>query len=198
MSYLRNKISNAVTASLDAQGVVYRALIAQKVAATQQVSPDPSVKGEEGAAFTIRAGEPLWEDIPIERAETFANRVLAGVLDPAGAAVDTRAILSDGLDRDITITAATYTPNAAIKGAETNSRTVSIIDVTEAAAPVTAAKAALVAGVESPAGVEKALGLEEAAKLKVKAGANVVANSAHVGTGIPDPGGIVLVTYTHD
>lgn len=198
MSYLRNIITNAVTADLDPQGVVYRTLIGQKLASDTTVSPDQTVQGNEAASgtFTVRAGEPIWEDMPVERAEQHPNRVLAGVLDAAAVGVDTQAILSRGLDRDITITAAEYTPNGAIKGAATNFRTVSIVSGDEEASPVTNAKLAYESGVNAAAGAESALALESG--VKVKAGVNVVAVSKHSGTGIADPGGIVLVTYTHD
>jgi hypothetical protein len=198
MNYLRNKLTNVVTAGLDPNGEVYNLLAAQRVTQDTEVTPDPSVEGLFGGPYTVHAGQTVWEDVPQRRAAEFPNRCLVGLLDPAAIAADTRVNLSTGLERDITITAATYTPKETIKGADTNSRTISVIDVTESASPVTAAKAALTNGIESPAGVAKALTLEEAAKLKVKAGSNVVANSAHVGTGIADPGGLVIVTYTHN
>lgn len=199
MSYLRNVVTNAVTADLDTNGVVYQTLTKQRTTADQTITPDSSVKGNEApGSLTLRAGSPIWEDMPEERAELHATRVLAAVLDPAGAAVDTRTTLSRGLERDIVITAAEYQPSAAIKGAATNFRTISIIAGDELASPVTAAKLAFEAGTNAGENVETALTLEEAAKLKVKAGINVVADSKHSGTGIADPGGIVLVTYTHD
>jgi hypothetical protein len=200
VSYLRNILKNVVTAELSSESPVYRALIAQRTTASSNtVTVDPSVQMEEGTStYTIGANEPVWEEIPSERAVTFASRVLAGVLDPAAVAVDTRAILSPALSTDITITAVEYTPVAAVKGAATNFRTISVITAPEAASPVTAAKLALEAGINLVAGEENTITLEEAAKLKAKAGVSVVAASTHSGTGIADPGGIVLVTYTHD
>lgn len=196
MSYLRNILTNAVTSDLDPQGVVYQALIKQRTSKDERVTPDASVKGNEGTTFTVKSGSPVWEDMPVERAELHATRVLAGVLDPAAVGVDTQAILSRGLDRDITITGATYTPNEGIKGAATNFRTVSIVAGDELASPATNAKIAFEAGINAVAGEPSSLTLESG--VKAKAGINVVAVSKHSGTGIADPGGIVLVNYTHD
>jgi hypothetical protein len=206
MSYLRNILTNVVTAALDYEGAAYRALIAQRTTAVATVTPDPNVAMEEGGPYTIGIGEPIWEEVPSERASTFPNRCLVGVLDAAAVGADTQVLLTAGLTNDITVTKATYTPVSAIKGADTNSRTLKILSGTETGvwhekeAPTTniVAKAALVKEIESAAGAEKALTLESSEKLAVKAGTNVVAVSQHVGTGIADPGGIVLVTYTHD
>src|ERR1700748_2279371 len=127
MEYLRNILTNTVTNLLDPESDVYRALIEQKVSGEHTVTPDPNVKGEEGTSYTVRSGEPLWESIPVERADAFTDRCLVGVLDAAAAGVDSQTTLTNGLDKDITITAAEYQPSAAIKGAATNFRTIEIV-----------------------------------------------------------------------
>ena len=207
MSYLRNILTNVVTANLDRESEQYLALVKQRTtAASNTVTPDPNVAMVEGGSYTIGAGEPIWEDIPGERAAKFASRCIVGVLDATLVGGDSQALLTGGLADDITVTGVTYNPVAAIKGADTNSRTMSVVSGTEsgvwhekeADTVNVIAKLALVKEVESAANAEKKLTLEEAGKLKVTAGTNVVAISLHVGTGIVDPGGIVLVTYTHD
>lgn len=197
MSYLRNILTNVVTAELDYQSSEYQTLILQRTtAASNTITPDPNVKMEEGLSYTIGANEPIWEDIPEERAELFTNRALVALLDAAAIAVDTQAVLSKGLTRDITITKVTYSPKAAIKGAATNFRTLSIVAGSEEASPATVAKYAFESGDNAEAEVEKEITLESGHT--AKAGLNLIVKSVHSGTGIADPGGIVLVTYTHD
>jgi hypothetical protein len=197
MSYLRNILTNVVTAPLEYQGAEYQTLITQRTtAASNTVTPDPNVKMEEGLAYTIGANEPIWEDIPEERAELFTKRCYVGILDAAAVGVDTQCVLTAAVTRDITLTAVTYRPNAAIKGAATNFRTVSIVDASEAASPVTLAKYAFEASDNAEAEVEKEIPLESGHT--AKAGVNLIAKSVHSGSGIADPGGVVLVTYTHD
>lgn len=206
MSYLRNILTNVATVDLERESEAYLALVKQRTTAVSTVTPDPNVAMTEGGTYTIGVGEPIWEDIPAERAAKFASRCVVGVLDATLVAGDSQALLTSGLPDDITVTAVTYNPVAAIKGADTNSRTMSVVSGTEsgvwhekeADTVNVVAKLALVKEVEVPSNAEKKLTLEAAEKLKVTAGTNMVAISLHVGTGIIDPGGIILVTFTHD
>lgn len=113
--------------------------------------------------------------------------------------------LAVGVDRDYTVEApydgvvsgASYTPVATITGADTNSRTLSVINKGQAGAgTAVAASLALTAGVNAPGYDEKALTLSGTpANLVVAAGDVLVFRSLHVGTGIADPGGAYSVQF---
>lgn len=206
MSYLRNILNNTATLDIDSNSEIYRALISQRTtAASNTITPDPAVEYEEGSTFTIGPNEPIWEEVPVERQQKLSSFVMAAILPPAALAVDTQAVLSAALGHDITATAVTYRPAAAIVGAASNYRTIAVVYETESGewkekeAPKvpTLAKLAFSSGaVTAEKEVEKAITLE--AGVKVKAGLNLVATSVHTGTGLVDPGGLVLVTFTQD
>lgn len=91
----------------------------------------------------------------------------------------------------------TYTPVAAVTGANTNSRTLTVTERGAAGSGSTnVATLALVSGVNAAADAEKALTLSAAANLVVAAGDVLTFESTHVGTGIADPGGQVLIEFT--
>jgi hypothetical protein len=93
------------------------------------------------------------------------------------------------------VTSVTYTPSAAITGANTNSRTLTLVNKGQSGAGTTVvAELALVSGVNPAANDEKALTLSAtAANLVVAEGDVLTFVSTHVGTGITDPGGHVEV-----
>lgn len=95
-----------------------------------------------------------------------------------------------------TVTAVTYTPDATITGANTNSRTVNLVNKGQTGVGTTViATLAFVSGVNATAGDEKAIPLSGTpANLVVAAGDVLEWQSVHVGTGIADPGGLVKVT----
>jgi len=95
-----------------------------------------------------------------------------------------------------TVTAVEYVPGAAITGAATNNRTLSLVNKGAAGSGTTSvATLAFGAGVTAPACNERALTLSAtAANLVVAAGDTLQWRSVHVGTGITDPGGLVRVT----
>ncbi len=94
---------------------------------------------------------------------------------------------------DGTITAVTYTPDATITGAVTNSRTITVVNETQS---VTAATLALVNAVNAPADAAKAIPVSGTpANVAVAQGDVIAFVSTHVGTGIADPGGLVEVTF---
>lgn len=97
-----------------------------------------------------------------------------------------------------TVTEVTYAADTAITGADTNSRTLSLINKGGAGSGTTAvASLALVNGVDCAAFDEKALTLSgTAAHLVVAAGDALAFKSAVVGTGIADPGGTVKVVLS--
>jgi hypothetical protein len=97
-----------------------------------------------------------------------------------------------------TVTAVTYHADAAITGANTNSRTVTLYNRGQAGAGTT-----VVATLAFTSGVNAAQFAGKVIPLSVVAGATTVAagdilewNSLHVGTGIVDPGGLVHCEVT--
>lgn len=97
---------------------------------------------------------------------------------------------------DCTVTAVQYVAEAAITGADTNSRTVSLVNKGQAGSGTTSvASLALTSGVNATANDEKVITLSgTAANLDLTAGDTLLWRSIHVGTGITDPGGVVRVT----
>lgn len=97
---------------------------------------------------------------------------------------------------DGTVTAVTVTPPSALTGANTNSRTLSLINKGQSGAGTNVvAEKAFVTGVNAPAFDETALTLSgTAAKLIVAAGDVLAFASTHIGEGLADPGCEVRVT----
>jgi hypothetical protein len=97
-----------------------------------------------------------------------------------------------------TVTSVQYVPEAAITGADTNSRTVSLVNKGQAGSgSTTVATLALTNGVNAAANDEKTITLSgTAANLALAAGDTLQWRSIHVGTGITDPGGVVRVTIS--
>lgn len=94
------------------------------------------------------------------------------------------------------ITAVTYSTVTAITGANTNTRSVSLVNKGQAGAGTTViATLQFNSGVNTTASDEKAITLSvTAADLVVAAGDVLQWQSTAVGTGIADPGGLVSVT----
>lgn len=99
---------------------------------------------------------------------------------------------------DCTVTAVTYTPNATITGANTNSRTLNVVNkgATGVGATVVASKA-FVSGVNATGYDETVITLSGTpANLALTAGDVLSLNSDSIGTGLADPGGLLRVTVT--
>jgi len=97
-----------------------------------------------------------------------------------------------------TVTAVEYVPEAAITGAATNNRTVSLINKGQAGSG-TAVVASLnfASGIDATAANEKAITLSvTAADLVLAAGDTLLWRSLHILTGITDPGGLVRITLS--
>lgn len=100
-----------------------------------------------------------------------------------------------------TISAVAYLPMAAIIGANTDSRTASIVNAGNAGTGTTEVAAlAFTSGVNAAKHASKAIPLSATAdNLKVTAGQSIVWKSTHVGSsGLADPGGLVEITFTRD
>lgn len=101
---------------------------------------------------------------------------------------------------DCTVTAVEYVPEAAITGAATNNRTVSLVNKGQAGSgTTTVATLTFDNGINATANNEKAITLSgTAANLVLAAGDTLQWRSIHVLTGITDPGGLVRVTLSRN
>lgn len=99
---------------------------------------------------------------------------------------------------DCTVTSVQYVPEAAITGAATNHRTVSLVNKGQAGAGTTSVAALTFDnGVNAAANDERAITLSATpANLVLAAGDTLQWRSIHVLTGIADPGGVVRVTIS--
>jgi hypothetical protein len=97
-----------------------------------------------------------------------------------------------------TVTQVTYAPNATLTGANTDSRTLSIINKGQSGTGTTSvATLAFTSGVNATASDEKALTLSGTpANLNVVQGDILAFVSTHVGSGLADPGGLVEIDIT--
>lgn len=97
-----------------------------------------------------------------------------------------------------TVTAVEYIPEAAITGAATNNRTVSLINKgQDGSGNTTVASLSFGNGVNAAASDSKAVTLSGTpGNLQVAEGDVLVWRSLHVGTGITDPGGLARVTIS--
>lgn len=95
-----------------------------------------------------------------------------------------------------TVSAVTYSPVSTITGANTNTRSVSLVNKGQSGAGTTVvATLQFNSGVNAPAADEKTITLSgTAANLVVAAGDVLEWQSTAVGTGIADPGGLVSVS----
>ena len=97
-----------------------------------------------------------------------------------------------------TVTRVAYIPSAAITGADTNSRTLTVVNKGQSGSgSTTAATLALTNGVNAAASDAKTVTLSgTSANLVVAQGDVLAFVSTHVGTGLADPGGQVIVEIT--
>lgn len=97
-----------------------------------------------------------------------------------------------------TVTKVEYVPEAAITGAATNNRTVSLVNKGQAGSGTTTiATLTFGNGTNAAANNEVALTLSgTASDLAVAAGDTLLWRSVHNGTGITDPGGLARITFS--
>lgn len=141
---------------------------------------------------------PLYEDVGIQEIEGILGVTLdesawqsfALVVEPLTLAQDLAEVLGVAKANG-DLTSAVFFPNAAITGAATNSRTLSVADTT---AGTVLATLPLVSGVDPVAGAAESLPLSVPA---VSQGDSISYKSTHVGTGLVggDPGGLVVVAF---
>lgn len=176
MSYLLRKADNAVTLDYSPDAEIF-----QKLAQARSA-----------------AGQPLYEEIAVEDLLPGINRIGAIVLPPSAAAVATRVQARQTFGRSGAIQAVTYYADPpGINGAATNSRTITVEQVVLTATPARVvtvqATLALLAGVNAPANQASAAFTINSAAISLDAQMQV--NSAVVGAGLADPGGVVVVTF---
>ncbi len=169
MAHLKNLTTGAVTEALDSESDVYRKLILQ----------------------TQTSGKPKWEDISATDLPAVKARVLVAKVPALTLLLDESIRLTPGLEKGGTITSAEYTPDAAITGVTTNTRTLTVVDLDTA---TTLCTLAFTTGVNAEAGVAKAMTVNSE---PATGGHSIEVLSAHGGTGIADPGGIVTVEVTY-
>ncbi len=99
-----------------------------------------------------------------------------------------------------TVTAVTYAPVAAITGAATNNRTVSLINhAQDGTGSTSVASLNFASGTNAAAFDETTITLSgTAANLVVAAGDILEAKSLHIGTGIADPGGTMFIEISRN
>jgi hypothetical protein len=99
------------------------------------------------------------------------------------------------VQRDGTVSAVTYSPVTAITGANTNTRSVSLVNKgTDGTGTTVVATLQFNSGVNAAAATPTTVTLSGTpANLAVTAGQVLQWQSTHVGTGIADPGGLVVV-----
>jgi hypothetical protein len=118
-------------------------------------------------------------------------------VDPVAGGADAQFVLGEAPFAGV-ISRAAYIPSAAVTGAATNNRTVTVTNRGQAGAGVAvAASVQFASGVNAVADDAKELTLSGTpANLVVAAGDVLTAESTHIGTGIADPGGTFLVEIT--
>lgn len=115
-------------------------------------------------------------------------------LAPAAVGADSSGAVRAPFDG--TVTAVSYVPVAAVTGANTNSRTVSVVNHgQDGSGSTSVASLAFVSAVNAAAYDEKDITLSGTpANLTVVAGDILEGRSLHIGTGIAEPGGTLFVT----
>lgn len=110
----------------------------------------------------------------------------------AGNSLNTTVLV---VPRDGTVTSVTYTPPSAVTGANTNTRSVNLVNKGQAGAGnVVIATLQFNSGVDAAASVPRTITLSGTpGNLTVTAGDVLQWQSTAVGTGITDPGGLVTV-----
>lgn len=125
------------------------------------------------------------------------TRTQEASLPPLATAVDGDVIVTEA-PFAATVTAVSYIPEATITGANTNSRTLTLVNKAQDGTGTTVvATLALTSGVNAAAADEKPLTLSGVAGATTVASGDVLEFvSTHSGTGIADPGGRVHVELT--
>jgi hypothetical protein len=122
-----------------------------------------------------------------------SRQAIVGPQATAGSDLNTNIWI---VPQDCTVTAVTYAPVSAITGANTNTRSVTLVNKgTDGAGSTTVATIQYNSGVNAAASDENTVTLSGTpANLNLTAGQVLQWQSTHIGTGIADPGGLVNIT----
>lgn len=147
-------------------------------------------------------GRPTYEDVGTQQVGVTGSKftqTAQALVDASGAAVDFTAVVARPAQSGF-VSKVEYIPIAAVTGANTNSRTLNAINGGQAGAgAVSVATLPLVSGTNLVANASNPLTLSGTpANLVVVANDEIEFQSLHVGTGIADPGGLVIVTFTRE
>lgn len=114
---------------------------------------------------------------------------------PISTAGNSQTTIVHSVPRDGTVSSVTYIPVATITGANTNTRSVSLVNKgTDGSGTTVIATLQFDSGVNATAAVPRTITLSgTAANLQVTAGQVLQWQSTAVGTGIADPGGLISV-----
>ncbi|MDP2712303.1 MAG: hypothetical protein Q8O56_13885 [Solirubrobacteraceae bacterium] len=170
----------------------------------RQVSHDDDSSFTELTAERLDNGQPVWAQTGRQDPDV-ATAIVAGIdgigtsTRALGAGITSSAIIAT-VNRPGRVTAAVYIPKAAITGADTNTRTLTIVNRGQDGTGTTViATLALTDGINADAFTATAMTLSGAAANKKVANGDVLtAVSTHIGTGLADPGGRVQVTIDPD
>lgn len=179
MPYLRNKSTSAVVGPLVSDSAEFIYLAAQ------------------------RSGiQTVWEQVSwaeIGQAGAVSTFSLTAVVSATGAAVSA-SFLVGAAPVSGRVVSATYSPNAAITGAATNNRTLQVVDVAAGAGTTVLASLNFAAGTNATANTATTLPLQGTAGTlgSIAAGDQIQFQSNAVGTGIADPGGLLIVTFARE
>lgn len=183
MAWLRNAVTGTALGPIAADGPFYMWLRKQRDAAgrpTWEEQGDQEVEAQLAATFT-------------QIADLSQVQALGAVVPALAAAAASVVYELGNANRAGALVRAAYIPNAAVNGQATNSRTLNVLNGgASGAGAVNMTSLPLVAGTNLLAGVENSLGTSGA--LAVNPGDAIQFQSALVGTGLADPGGIIVVT----
>lgn len=119
-------------------------------------------------------------------------------VQPVATATSTTVILGECVDTGQVI-AAEFIPNANINGVNTNTRRHRVVNrALDGTGTTVVAELQYNAGTNATGGDKRALTLQAPANLEVDAGHVLALESAAIGTGLADPGGVVVVTYERE
>lgn len=151
---------------------------------------------------------PLWDDQPDSKAAADLSSAFPQITDPSqilalaavvpalAAAAASELIQLGNMSRAGALVKCVYIPSAAVNGQATNSRTLNLINGGPSGAGATnMASLALLGGTNLAANVENNIPLNGTpANLAANPGDEIQWQSALVGTGLADPGGLVVAT----
>lgn len=206
MPYLRHRTTGAVTDLLAADSMEYRTLTQMRLTAdATSAANQAAITGEEaGGTYTIKAGQPVWEDVAWQNAgepDPATGRVFAIYISPATIAASETTNGVELTNVAGTLTDVEYVPVAAITGANTNNRVITLnqVAVTGTSSPARAVTAlaavTFASGTNGAALVGTALTISQASFNAVPPETLEVVSSVN-GSGMVDPGGVLYAVYT--